>query len=121
MRTARAAVTRYRFPPLMTPHSVASLHTEDGNYASGHIAAHGREWIRTYFQRGVNAWGRRLIICPPHLRFHLLSGLVLALHPFEEIFAHLAFLEPVDAVREGVRLIHVLGSWPAFASPPTKS
>jgi len=36
---------------------VASLYTEDGHYLSAHIRAHGREAIRSYFQRGIDAGG----------------------------------------------------------------
>ncbi len=36
---------------------VASLYTEDGYYVSAHISAHGREAIRGYFQRGIDAGG----------------------------------------------------------------
>jgi uncharacterized protein (TIGR02246 family) len=36
---------------------VASLYREDGHYLSAHVAAHGREAIRAYFQRGIDAGG----------------------------------------------------------------
>ena len=37
---------------------VASLYAEDGQYLSAHVAARGREAIRAYFQRGIDAGGR---------------------------------------------------------------
>jgi dienelactone hydrolase/ketosteroid isomerase-like protein len=36
---------------------VASLYAEDGQYLSAHIGARGREAIRAYFQRGIDAGG----------------------------------------------------------------
>jgi uncharacterized protein (TIGR02246 family) len=36
---------------------VAALYTEDGQYLSAHVAARGREAIRAYFQRGIDAGG----------------------------------------------------------------
>jgi uncharacterized protein (TIGR02246 family) len=36
---------------------VAALYTEDGQYLSAHVGARGREAIRTYFQRGIDAGG----------------------------------------------------------------
>lgn len=36
---------------------VAALYAEDGQYLSAHVAARGREAIRAYFQRGIDAGG----------------------------------------------------------------
>lgn len=36
---------------------VAALYAEDGSYNSAHVAARGREAIRAYFQRGIDAGG----------------------------------------------------------------
>jgi len=36
---------------------VAALYTEDGQYLSAHVGARGREAIRAYFQRGIDAGG----------------------------------------------------------------
>jgi len=36
---------------------VASLYAEDGDYLSAHVGAHGREVIRAYFQKGIDAGG----------------------------------------------------------------
>ena len=37
---------------------VAALYTENGQYLSAHVGARGREAIRAYFQRGIDAGGR---------------------------------------------------------------
>ena len=37
---------------------VAALYTEEGQYLSAHVGARGREAIRAYFQRGIDAGGR---------------------------------------------------------------
>ena len=36
---------------------VSSLYTNDGQYLSAHVHARGREAIRAYFQRGIDAGG----------------------------------------------------------------
>jgi ketosteroid isomerase-like protein len=36
---------------------VAALYAPDGYYLSAHVAAHGRDEIRAYFQRGIDAGG----------------------------------------------------------------
>lgn len=36
---------------------VAALYTEGGYYLSAHVLAHGRDAIRAYFQRGIDAGG----------------------------------------------------------------
>ena len=36
---------------------VAALYTEGGQYLSAHVGARGREAIRIYFQRGIDAGG----------------------------------------------------------------
>jgi len=43
---------------------VDSLYTEDANYLSAHILAHGREAIQSYFQQGITAGGHIDFIKP---------------------------------------------------------
>ena len=75
-RTARERATRIGFPGRDDPSlrrvaedwreaydagdapRVAALYTEHGQYLSAHVGARGREAIRAYFQRGIDAGGR---------------------------------------------------------------